>query len=199
MRSSHIMSLGLTFEHDTFHRRKTIGGHAIGRFAGEITDDAIAALRDVIISKYGFDPKKEHVADAANALCISHPCNPVQDLLARLNWDGQARLDTWLIDYAGAKDTPLNRAMGVLLIVAMVRRAVQPGCKFDIMTIFEGPQGCGKSSLAAALAGGSDNFTDVPLLGRDTKVVAEALVGKWVAEVSELVGLSGRRSKTSRL
>ena len=79
--------------------------------------------------------------------------------------------------------------MGVLLIVAMVRRAVQPGCKFDIMTILEGPQGCGKSSLAAALAGGSENFTDVPLLGRDTKVVAEALVGKWVAEVSELVGL----------
>ena len=79
--------------------------------------------------------------------------------------------------------------MGVLLIVAMVRRAVQPGCKFDIMTILEGPQGCGKSSLAAALAGGPENFTDVPLLGRDTKVVAEVLVGKWVAEVSELVGL----------
>ena len=180
-----ICSLGITFQHDTFHQRKTVGGHSIGRFAGEITDDAMAALRDLVVSDVWLRSEKEHIADAANALCISNPCNPVQDLLAGLKWDGQARLDTWLIDYAGAKDTPLNRAMGVLLIVAMVRRAVQPGCKFDIMTILEGPQGCGKSSLAAALAGGPENFTDVPLLGRDTKVVAEVLVGNgWRRSLS---------------
>jgi len=40
-----------------------------------------------------------------------------------------------------------------------------------------------------ALAGESTDFTDVPLIGKDPKEVAEALKGKWVAEISELVGL----------
>jgi predicted P-loop ATPase len=75
----------------------------------------------------------------------------------------------------------------------MVRRAKEPGCKFDIMPVLEGPQGCGKSSLLATLAGLGENFTDVPILGRDTKVVAETVSGKWVVEISELAGL--RRSE----
>ena len=41
-----------------FHGRKTISGQPIGRFAGEITDDAIAALRDLIVKTYGFDPRR---------------------------------------------------------------------------------------------------------------------------------------------
>ena len=102
------------------------------------------------------------------------------------------RLDTWLVDYAGAADTALNRAIGVLLLVAMVRRAKQPGCKFDIMAVLEGQQGCGKSSLLAVLAGEPDNFTDTPVLKSDVKAVAEALRGKWMVEISELVGLGQR-------
>ena len=189
-------ALGIAFKHDTFHGHKTIGGHAIGRFAGEITDDAICALRDLIIGEFGFDPGKEHVVEAANALCIENSHDPVCDWLHNLQWDGQARLDTWLIDHAGVLDTPLNRAIGALLLVVMVRRAQQPGCKFDIMVVLEGPQGCGKSSLLLALAGAHEDFTDAPLLSNDVKTVAEALRGKWVAEISELAGL--RRSEVER-
>ena len=185
-----IRGLGLTCEHDTFHGRKTIGGHSIGRFAGEITDDAIVALRDLIVRRFAFDPGKEHVFEAANALCIQNSFDPICDWLDSLVWDGKRRLDTWLVDYAGAADTALNRAIGVLLLVAMVRRAKQPGCKFD--SLLEGQQGCGKSSLLAVLAGESDNFTDTPVLKSDVKAVAEALRGKWMVEVSELVGLGQR-------
>jgi predicted P-loop ATPase len=55
----------------------------------------------------------------------------VCDYLDGLQWDGQKRLDTWVIRYLGAEDTPLNRAFGRKMLVAAVRRARQPGCKFD--------------------------------------------------------------------
>ena len=85
-----IRGLGLTCEHDTFHGRKTIGGHSIGRFAGEITDDAIVALRDLIVRRFAFDPGKEHVFEAANALCIQNSFDPICDWLDSLVWDAQA-------------------------------------------------------------------------------------------------------------
>ena len=187
-----LRALGLTFEHDTFHCRKLIGGQPIGRFAGEIGDDAIAAARDLVVGSYGFDPGKEHLFDAANALCIKNSFDPVCDWLNALEWDGTPRLQTWLVDHAGAVDTPLNRATGELLLVAMVRRAKCPGCKFDIMVVLEGPQGCGKSSLLKVLAGDADNFTDTPVLRGSVKEVAETLRGKWMVEISELVGLGQR-------
>jgi predicted P-loop ATPase len=122
-------------------------------------------------------------------LCIENAFDPVCEKLDATHWDGTPRLENWLIRYAGADNTPLNRELGVLLLVAMVRRARQPGCKFDIMAVLEGPQGCGKSSLATILAGDAENFTDAPLLSQKVQVVAETLQGKWVAEISELAGL----------
>ena len=45
------------------------------------------------------------------------------------------RLDTWLTTYAGAEDTPLNRAVGRLMLIAAVRRIRTPGVKFDEMVV----------------------------------------------------------------
>jgi hypothetical protein len=187
-----VQALGIVCKHDTFHGRKTIGRHPIARFGGEITDDAVAALRDVVVQAFGFDPGKDHLFDAVNALCLENGFDPVCEWLDSLKWDGQARLGSWLITYAGAEDAELNRAAGVLMLIAMVRRAKSSGCKYDVMVVLEGRQGSGKSSLLAALAGPADNFTDAPLLNCDVKAVAEALRGRWVAEIPELAGL--RRS-----
>jgi hypothetical protein len=187
-----IQALPLTCQHDTFHMRKTVGGQLIGRHAGEITDDAIAALRLIIIEKFGFDPGKEHLIDAVNTLCIENPFDPIISWLDGLHWDEVSRLEKWLIAYGGAEDTPLNRAIGILMLVAMVRRARVPGCKFDLMIVLEGQQGCGKSTLLLVLAGDADNFTDTPLLHLDAKGVAEAVSGKWLVEIPELSGLGKR-------
>jgi len=184
-----VQALGIACQNDTFHGRKTIGGHPIAQFAGEITDDAVAALRNLIVETFGFDPGKENLFEAVNALCLKNQFDPICEWLDSLKWDGQARLDTWLITYAGAEDNELNRAVGVLLLIAMVRRARVPGCKYDLMVVLEGAQGCGKSSLLGALAGSDDNFTDASLLNRDIREVAEALRGRWVAEIPELSGL----------
>jgi predicted P-loop ATPase len=59
--------------------------------------------------------------------------------LASLKWDGKPRLDRWLIDCAGAEDTAYVRTVSRGMLLAAVRRARNPGCRFDQMPILEGP------------------------------------------------------------
>lgn len=113
------------------------------------------------------------------------------DYVDSLSWDGTPRLDRWLIDYAGAEDSPYVRAASRMLFVATVRRARQPGCRFDQMLVIDGPQGCGKSSALRLLAVEDAWFTDdVAVLVEDAQRVIEATSGKWIVEVSELSGMA---------
>ncbi len=118
--------------------------------------------------------------------------HPVHDYLARLQWDRKPRIDTWLVDYFGAEDTPLNRAFGRKILCAAVRRVRHPGCKFDYMLVVEGPQGIGKSSAILALCDDRDWFTDQLEIGADAKVTIEKTAGHWILEMPELDGLSRR-------
>lgn len=86
-------------------------------------------------------------------LCSENQFHPVIDYLRGLIWDGQARLETWLTTYLGARDTPLNRASGKMLLVAAVRRLRQPGVKYDTVVVLERKQGTGKSTALQILAG----------------------------------------------
>jgi len=93
------------------------------------------------------------------------------------------------IGYFGAEDTPLNRGFGRKTLLAAVRRARRPGCKFDCMPVIEAPQGAGKSRAVRALAVMDDNFSDQPIRWDDPKQQLEAVSGTWIYEVGELVGL----------
>jgi predicted P-loop ATPase len=74
------------------------------------------------------------------------------------------------------------------MLIAAVRRARQPGCKFDYVVVLEGKQGTGKSSALRILAG-VENFSDQPLLHLETRAQQEAIEGVWIFELSELAGL----------
>lgn len=111
----------------------------------------------------------------------------VTDYLSSLVWDGVPRIDRWLIDYAGADDSPHSRSAGRMTLVAAVRRARHPGCRFDQLPVIVGPQGCCKSSALRLLAVEDSWFTDyVPLTSSDTRRIIEATAGKWIVEASEL-------------
>lgn len=158
-----------------------------------MTDERLAEIRfTVAYAANGKEPAKDKVADAVALIGERRSYHPVRDYLSSLRWDGVERLDTWLIDYAGAEDTPLNRAFGRKVLSAAVRRVMQPGAKFDAMLVLEGAQDLGKSSLIRSLCHDENWFTDQLEVGADAKVTIEKTSGSWIVEMPELDGM-GRR------
>jgi hypothetical protein len=188
--------LELRFAHDLFRCRKTIEGVHIQEYQGNLSDDACSALRHMVIERFGFDPGKEPTRDAAETLAIENAFHPIRNYLDGLKWDGASRLDRWMTTYLGADDTPLNAAVGRIVLVAAVRRVRQPGIKFDTILVLEGEQGVGKSTAIKILAG-PENFSDQNILTLDPKAQMELLEGVWIYELCELEGLS--RAETSKV
>ena len=145
-------------------------------------------LRVLIHKSFGFEPKKVDMVDALKQRCLQTQFNPILDYLDGLRWDGTPRLETWLIDRAGAPDTPFVREVSKLCLVAAVRRARQPGCKFDEIIVLEGAEGKNKSSLIQLMAG-EENFSDQSILNADERRQQEHLKGKWLYEIADLTGI----------
>jgi predicted P-loop ATPase len=143
-------------------------------------------------NELGFRPSKAFMRDALSSIAVDNRRHPLQEFLKGLRWDGVPRVERLFIDHAHAEDNALNRAIGKLLLVAMVRRILQPGCKFDYMLILQGPQGCGKSLFCKELAGGSEFFEECVTLAADPKKLIENTSGKWVVEIAELSGLTAK-------
>ncbi len=124
--------------------------------------------------------------------------HPIREMFRALPpWDGECRADTLLVDYLGAEDNVYVRAVTRKTLCAAVRRVQEPGIKFDTMLVLNGPQGIGKSTLIARLAG--EWFSDSLNLG-DTKdkTAAEKLQGYWILEIGELAGLRKAEVETLR-
>jgi predicted P-loop ATPase len=114
--------------------------------------------------------------------------HPVKEYLGGLSWDGIDRLDTVLIDYLGADDTPYVRAVTRKTLVAAVARIYQPGVKFDSILVLNGAQGIGKSTLFARL--GRQWYSDsLSISDMRDKTAPEKLQGYWILELGELAGI----------
>lgn len=124
--------------------------------------------------------------------------HPIREFIAALpEWDGVPRTDTLLIDYLAAEDNEYVRAVTRKTLCAAVRRVLEPGCKFDSMLVLNGPQGVGKSTLIARLAG--EWFSDsLNLSDTKDKTAAEKLQGYWILEIGELAGLKKAEVETLR-
>jgi predicted P-loop ATPase len=191
-----MQRLELHFAHDLFRYRKTVEGALIQEYQGNLSDDACSALRHMIIDQFGIDVGKEATRDAAEILAISNAFHPIRNYVDGLQWDGSPRLDGWMSTYLGAEQTPLNSAIGRIVLIAAVRRVRSPGVKFDTILVLEGKQGVGKSSAVKILAG-PENFSDQNILTLESKAQMELLEGVWIYELCELEGLS--RAETSKV
>lgn len=150
------------------------------------TDVDDAGLRHYLERTYGITGN-QRIFDATALCAHRHVINDVKDYLTGLAWDGIQRLDTLLVDYLGAKDTPYTRAVIRKSLAAAVARVMVPGCKYDYMPIFSGPQGLGKSTFLRLL--GLRWYSD-SLQTFEGKEASEMLQGIWINEVGELNGLS---------
>jgi type III restriction enzyme len=181
---------GLQFRHDVFLDRKMVSGDLPEYLGPDLSDAVCRALRNLLLQQHSVDFGPVHVRDAAECICESNRFDPICDYLDSVQWDGVPRIDQWLSGYLGAEDTPLHREFGPKFLCAMVRRAKQPGCKFDHILILEGRQGAGKSQVCSILAGAPEFFSDARILHLDGRAQQEALKGRWVFEFGELAGMN---------
>lgn len=191
-----LAKLGVECSYDVFHDRRFVAGIVLGDNIGQVSDDICLLLRREIRKRFKFDPGLQHMWDAINLACRENTFHPVLDYLDARKWDSKQRIETWLIDYAGAPDTPFIRAVSRLVLVASVRRMRSPGCKFDYMTVLESGEGKNKS-LALATLYGDENFSDQSMLGIHDKEIMELGRGRWGWEAADLSGM--RKADVDRI
>jgi predicted P-loop ATPase len=187
-----IRALGIEARLDLFHNRTTVSysGRSKTIREGLLIDQTVSAVRSLINNTYEIDCGDPNTFAAINEVARDNSFDPVLDLLddCQGKWDGVKRIDTWVIDYLGCKDTLLNRAIGRSVLIAACRRARVPGCKFDFITVLEGPEGIDKSTAIRVLAG-DENFNDQSILGASDKEIQEQLEGTWMHENADLAGM----------
>ena len=182
---------------DLFSQRDTItspnspfkGTHA----DDEVDDTSLARMCGYLSDVYGLELTINSLVDKMLKLTApERSYHAVMDFITREKWDGVPRVDTLLIDYLGAEDTPLTRAMTHKWMVAAVARALDidpetgEGVKFDNCLTLYGAQGTGKSTFAETLAGrwrGSISFDD------SKKEQYETLQRSWIVEIPEFKGM----------
>jgi predicted P-loop ATPase len=138
---------------------------------------------------------KTAAQDAAKWVAEKHPFHPIRDYLNGLTHDGTPRIDSWLIDHAGAEDSPYVRAVSGKWLISAVARVMCPGCQVDTALILESLQGTGKSSAVAVLGGSW--FSSLSAATLHGKEAPEQLAGKWLVEMSELSSM--RHSEVSAI
>lgn len=152
------------------------------------SDTDIAQLKLYLEDRYQLYSSTKTM-EALDIAAGTRAYHPIRDYLDNLPaWDGVQRIDTLLVDYLGADNTDYVRAVTRKTLIAAVRRIYRPGTKFDTVLILSGPQGTGKSTLFAKLAG--DWFSDaLSLTDMKDKTGSEKLQGYWIHELGELAGM----------
>ena len=160
-----------------------------------VTDNDDSNLRHYLERNYKI-VGKEKVNDAISVVANRHRYHPIREYLESCVWDGVERVDTLLVDYLGAEDTPYTRSVTHKTLVAAVARVYDPGCKFDYMLTLSGAQGIGKSTLFDRLGGAwfSDSLTSVS--GKESY---EQLQGVWIMEIGELSALRKSEVEATKL
>jgi predicted P-loop ATPase len=163
----------------------------------DIEDHDEHKLAEFIERRYGVEFTSGSCGESIRSHAADVSFDPVREWQTSLSWDGTQRLETLLINYAGAPDTPYVRAVTRAWVVSMVARSSEegsgkrgrggPGCQADYMLILKGPQGNRKTSLLKALAAPVMGATVEIGTGRlDSKDTLQLLRGPQIAIIDEL-------------
>lgn len=156
-----------------------------------ITDADYCGLAAFMEREYGLMSKNK-VIDAVTNAAMANRWNPLVEWLDSLKWDGEERISLLLPMFLGCDPNDYNMAVMHLFMQGAVRRAYEPGAKFDYMPVLIGAQGLGKSTFLSRLAVNSEWYSDnFNTIEGDT--ATEKLRGLWIVELAEL--LATKRQK----
>ena len=182
---------------DLFSQRDTITDAScpfVGTHApDEVDDTSLSRMCSYLSEMYGIELSINSLIDRMlRPTAPERAYHAVKEFIMREKWDGKPRVDTLLIDYLGADDTPLTRAVTRKWMAGAVGRALDTdpddgeGIKFDYCLVLYGEQGTGKSTFAETLASrwrGAISFADAK------KEQYETLQRSWIVEIPEFKGM----------
>ena len=152
------------------------------------TDADEARSKHFIEKNFKIYSESRH-SDAMRMLWKDREYNPIKDILAEYEWDGQNRCEHFLTRWANADDTPYTREVSRLIFAGGIARLFSPGIKFDDVPVLIGTrQGEGKSSLVRWLAINDDYYGEAKTIEGQASI--EQLEGVWICEFSELLALT---------
>lgn len=160
---------------------------------GPWTDSDTSKCRSWMQKEYGVNFSRNDLEAAIQTVAESRRFHPVKRKLEALKHDGKSRCVNWLSEYLGVRDSAYTRSIGPKILISLIARIFQPGCKLDTMPVLEGSQGLRKSSVWRTLALEDDWFSDTPSAMVGDKDSYQSLRGVWIVEYAELMGiLKGR-------
>lgn len=173
---------------DEFHCRimQTLEGVAV-----PWGDEDTIELQRVIQTDYVGLHKisKTTVHDAVVACAFKHKRHEYREWLASLTWDQRTRLELAFPLGWGTVDTPYYRAGSRCFILQAVARVLRPGCQADLMFVFEGATGIGKTTALQTLFG--EKYVDNPTTRFGHKDFYQGLLGKVCIEIADFANAHG--------
>jgi Virulence-associated protein E len=105
----------------------------------------------------GFD-KVTHrtIFSCIHALAKRNARSPFLEYVRNIRWDGRPRLETWLQDLWGVRDSAFVREVGSKWLTSACARLDKPGTKIDWMMIVVGPQRTGKTTMPSIMFKGAN-------------------------------------------
>jgi putative DNA primase/helicase len=160
---------------------------------GKIVGSIDLLLGNWLSKEYGLPAiSRQAIMEGMETVAYENPWHPIQDWVTRLEWDGVSRIDKWLIHVIGETPETLSPELqeyltivGRCWLIGMVKRVLEPGCKFDYCPVLEGPGGLRKSTMVETL-GSSPWYSDTPFEIGKGKESQEQVQGIWVYEMGEL-------------
>lgn len=161
--------------------------------AEPLKDQDALRLGDWLSATYKIKPaSRAALEEAIETVADERRFHPIRDWLRAQEHDGKERCDKWLIHVLGMDPERLAprrkrylELVGRFLLMGLVARVMDPGCKFDYSPVFEGLTGVGKSTLVRELVG-QDYFSDTHFDIGSGKDGMEQLEGLWAYELSEM-------------
>lgn len=138
---------------------------------------------------------KDMVYDAMVKVAYDHVIDSGADYIRGLKWDGITRLEEWIPTTYHTPNDEYHRAISANYFKGMVKRIIDPGCKFDYVLVLEGPQGIRKSTSLSILAGNL-GYAETTM-STETKDFFMQFLGNAIIEFSEGETLS--RTEVKRM
>ena len=150
----------------------------------EFSDVDEAAIAQYCQDSYGIS-NRSNLRDAILLCQYGFMANPLKEQLCKLVWDKKPRTAHFLHDVMKCDDNKVTREISQMIFTGGVRRAFEPGCKWDNVPILVGKQGSGKSTAVDLLGLGYSGLIKT----FSGKEAIENISGLWICEIGELSAL----------